>query len=143
MRAPESVLKVALTVIAAVLAGLLYFTFSGDKWSGYHWNDYLQQQACIPAKVGDKGNRLELTGTGETAPYIHSLTVWSCTDGRTVAIYEGLPEAAPAKLVYKDALRYRHGFLASDDAHRFVTPKDLAGLKTILDWDALVNARPL
>ena len=137
-------MKVALTVIAAVLAGLLYFTFSGDKWSGYHWNDYLKQKACIPAKMaGGKGNRLELAGFGETAPYVHNLSLWSCADGRMVAIYEGLPEAVPVRLVNQDALRYRHGFLADDDSHRFVTPADLAGLKTIRDWDALVSARPL
>ena len=140
-------MKVALTAIAAVLAGLLFFTFSGDKWSGYRWNDYLQQKACIPARLGDgKGqaaNRVDLAGEGETAPYVHSLSLWSCADGRMVAIYEGLPEAAPAKLVYKDALRYRHGFLADDDSHRFVTLQDISRLKAIRDWDALVSARPL
>ncbi len=138
-------MKVALSVIAAVLAGLFYFTFSGDKWSGYHWNDYLLQKACIPAKVaggrGADGNRLDLAGEGETAPYVHTLSLWSCTDGRMVLIYEGLPEAVPPKVANKDALRYRHGFWVDDDSHRFVTPQDLRGLKTIRDWDALVKAR--
>lgn len=145
--APESRLKIVLALVAAILAGLAFLLFSGDKWSGYRWNNYMLQEGCIPARLdGGKGtsaNLLELAGDGDTAPYFHSVSLWSCANGRIVAIYGGLPENAPTKLLHGDAMRFRRGLMAGDDAHRFVKPEDVARLKSIRDWVDLVSRRPL
>lgn len=140
-------MKAISAVLVLALAGFAFWYFSGGKWSGYRWNEYVAAQSCIPVKVpegkGPKSNVLELAGEGETTPYVHRLSAWSCADGKLVAIYEGLPEVAPPRLLYKDALRFRHGFLAGDDSRRFVTLGDLARMKSIKDWTALVASRPL
>ena len=140
-------MKTILATVLALLAGLAavaIWLFSGPKWNGYQWNQYTTKVNCIATPApGQKDNRLALLGEGDTAAYKHSVSLWSCADGHTMALYEGLPDSAPRKLFDQDVLRYRHGLLGKDDSRRFVTPQDIAGLKTIRDWNALVAAPPL
>lgn len=137
-------MKYVIAVVLSILAGLAYLFFGGDKWSGYRWVEYSMN--CIPAKVaGGNGNVLLLQGEGETAGFRHTLTAWSCPEGKTMLIYEGLPESVPAKLTRvrnEYNLHYKHGLYFGDDSHRFVTPEELASMKTLNDWEKLVTSRP-
>ncbi|MDD5295307.1 MAG: hypothetical protein PHU46_00205 [Rhodocyclaceae bacterium] len=136
------ILAIVLTVVVGV-AGAAFWLFSGPKWNGYQWNQYTTKTNCIAAPApGQKDNRLALAGEGDTAAYKHAVSIWSCADGHTMALYEGLPDSAPRKLVDQDVLRYRHGLLGKDDSRRFVTPQEIAGLKTIRDWNTLVATDP-
>lgn len=135
--------KIILAVVLATLTGLAataIYLFSGPKWNGYQWNEYTAKANCIAAHIpGQRANRLRLRGEGDTAAYGHTLSVWTCADGKTFALYEGLPDIAPIKLYNEELLRYRHGLFGKDDSRRFVTPQEIATLKTIRDWDALVG----
>lgn len=138
-----AVVKYMLPIVAAILAGLAYLFFGGDKWSGHRWVEY--SMTCLPAKVSGGGNVLRVPGEGEVAGYNHTLTAWSCPGNKMMLMYEGLPEAMPAKLTrlrndYN--LRYKHGLLFGDDSHRFVSQEELGKIKTLADWDAIVKNRP-
>lgn len=137
------VVKYMLPIVAAILAGLAYLFFGGDKWSGHRWVEY--SMTCIPAKLGTNGNLIQLPGEGELAGFHHALTAWTCPGDKMMVIYEGLPENVPAKLTRlrnEYNLRYKHGLLFGDDSHRFVSREEIDRLKTLADWDGIVKARP-
>jgi hypothetical protein len=137
--------KIILAVVLVTLTGLAataIWLFSGPKWNGYQWNEYTTKANCIAAHIpGQRDNRLSLKGDGATAAYSHAVSVWTCADGKTFALYEGLPDIAPIKLYNEEILRYRHGLFGKDDSRRFVTTQQIASLKTLRDWDALVGVQ--
>ena len=131
------------TILLAAALGMAWWLFADAKWSAYRWDKYVHQANCIAAKLpGQKDNRLALQGEGDTAAYTHGVSVWNCGDGRTMAMYDGLPDTAPRKLFNEDLLRYRNGLVGDDDSRRFVTPEEIARLKSIKDWQAMVAAHP-
>ncbi|MDE2583965.1 MAG: hypothetical protein KGN39_01100 [Betaproteobacteria bacterium] len=147
MRSPASI---AIAVVAVSFLALGAWYFADGRWSGLHWDEYLRSHQCTAETLSQgqniRRNRLYLQGDGDTAGYRHHLSLWRCNDGQLVAVYGGLEAekggaAVPLALIQRYAGKYHHGLYGGDDAHRFLGVEDLLRLRSIDDWDALIQAR--